>query len=275
MHARIPGGCLAALILPILARAAGVPVVAVSVEPQAYFVDRVAGPLVGVEVLIPPGANEASFEPTMHQMQAISKAVLYVKVGHPHFLFEQAWLRRLADTNPDMRIVDGSAGAAPDEDPHVWVAPSTARVMAKNIEAALVQSLPEHRGELESNLHAFERDIDALDAELHAKLAPYAGRKFLVAHPAWGRFAREYGLQQVTIASEAKEPSPGQIAQLIEEARAAGIRTVFVQPQVSSKEADLIASQIGARVVRLDPLARDWLANLRTVGDALVASFQP
>jgi zinc transport system substrate-binding protein len=275
MSARRLAACLAAALLGAMAHATDKPLIAVSVVPQAYFVERIAGPLVDVEVLVPPGANEASFEPTMRQMQAVSRAVLYLKVGHPGFLFEQAWLGRLAATNPSMRVVDGSAGVPSDVDPHVWVAPSAVRVIARNLEAALADLLPSHRPELAANLAAFEHDIDLLDAELRQKLAPYAGRRFLVVHPAWSRFARDYGLEQMSIEEEAKEPSPMQLARRIEEARAAGIRTVFVQPQVSRKEAEMVASQLGGRVAILDPLAKDWPANLRAVAKALAAAFQP
>jgi zinc transport system substrate-binding protein len=271
---KLLGWMLPALVATA-ARAADRPVVAVSVVPQAFFVEKIAGPLVDVHVLVPPGANEASFEPTMRQMQAVSAAALYVKVGHPRFLFEQAWLARLAAANPSMHIVDGSQGAPADEDPHVWVSPACVRVLARNLETALAFLLPDHAARLAANRAAFEREIDTLDAEIRRKLAPFAGRKFLVVHPAWSRFGKEMGLEQIAIAEEAKEPSARQLAERLDQARAAGIRTVFVQPQVSRKEAELIAAQLGARIVVLDPLERDWLSNLRRVADALAESFQP
>lgn len=269
--------CLLALSALAIAAAAGArPIVVVSVLPQAFFVEKLAGGLVDVEVLIPPGANEASFEPTMQQMQAISRAKVYVKVGHPHFLFEAAWLDRLLAGNSAMRVVDGSAGAPQDaEDPHIWVSPACVRAMAGNIAAALVLVLPDQAAAIGANLTAFQSEIDALDADLRTVLKPYAGREFLVFHPSWGYFAHEYGLVQVSIASEAKEPSPKQLASIIDHARSKGIRDIFVQPQFSRQQADLVAQQLGGRVVVIDPLARDWLANLRLVAEALRRSFQP
>lgn len=251
------------------------PVVAVSVLPQAYFVEKVAGDLVRIEVMIPPGANETSFEPTISQMRAVAVAALYVKVGHRHFLFEQAWLGRLLTENPSIRVIDSSVGLPPnDEDPHVWVAPSSARNTARAVHAALVEVLPRQRASLDQRLAAFEQEIESLEADLHRQLDPFRGRSFLVYHPSWGHFAKEYGLQQLAIADEAKEPTPKQLAAIADRARAEHIHTIFVQPQFSSQQAELVASQIGAKLVSIDPLARDWSANLRKVGAALVESFQ-
>ena len=248
------------------------PVVVVSVLPQAYFVERIAGDLVDVEVMIPPGASPATYEPTMEQMRAASDASVYVKVGHPGFPFERAWLDRLVGGRT--RVVDGSAGVARLEgDPHVWVAPANVRTMAANIERALAEVVPEHRATLEANLAAFEGDIDALDAELRGLLAPHRGERFFVFHPAWGYLAEEYGLVQVAVEHEHKSPSPAHLAEMIEEAREAGARVVFVQPQFPRTSAELIAREIGATVVTADPLARDWLANTREVGRRLAEAL--
>lgn len=243
------------------------PVVVVSVVPQATFVTRIAGERVKVVVMIPPGAGEL-YEPTMADMQAAAEARLYVKVGHPAFAFERAWLDRLI--GPKTMVVDGSAGMSKREgDPHVWVSPAQVRVMARNIEEALAEIMPEERTVFEANLAAFEQEIDTLDTDIRTMLAPCKGKAFFVFHPAWGYFAEEYGLVQIAVEEEGKEPSAAAMAETIEAARAAGAKAVFVQPQFPTRSAQMVADEIGATVIQADPLAADWSSNLREVSRRL------
>ena len=246
------------------------PVVVVSVLPQAYFVERLAGDLVDIEVMIPPGASPSSYEPTIGQLRAMSEASLYVKVGHPNFPFERAWLDKLLSERSDLIVVDcaGDLHEAND-DPHIWLSPGCVRAIAPKIAGALSDLLPERRVDLERKLEELLMDVDELDAEIHALLDPYAGRQILVFHPAWSYFTREYGLQQVAIESEHKEPSPHELTRLIDEARRSGFQVVFVQPQLSRRSAELVASELNAEVVVLDPLARDWLSNMRHVAETI------
>ncbi len=246
------------------------PLVMVSVLPQKYVVDRVAGELVRVEVMIPPGASSHAYEPSVAKMAKLGDATLYVKVGHPHFPFEEAWLEKILAEAPGLAVVDGSAGIESREgDPHVWVAPRHVEKMAIGVEAALEDVLPEHHEPLQKNLAAFRAEIAALDEEIRTLLAEREGGRFLVFHPAWGYFAEAYGLEQVAIEHEHKEPDPHELAELIEHAREEGVKVVFVQPQFDSAAAETLAREIGARVEPLDPLAYDWPANLRRAARAL------
>jgi zinc transport system substrate-binding protein len=239
-------------------------VVAVSVVPQRYVVERIAGDLVEVVVMIPPGASPTSFAPGLGQVRALHDAVLYVKVGHPAFAFEAAWLDALLEDASELSVVSPAPGEGPDAaDPHVWLAPSSVRSLARRVEAALAERLPEHRATLAGNRRRFEAEIDGLDAELRQLFGPLRGRRFLVLHPAWGHFAREYGLVQIAIEKDGKEPDPARLARLVADAREAGIGTLFVQPQIDDAPARVVAGEIGARVVTLDPLAYDWPENLR------------
>jgi zinc transport system substrate-binding protein len=243
------------------------PLVMVSVLPQKYFVERIAGDRVRVEVMIPPGASPGFYEPTIGQLKALSAASLYVEVGHPSFPFEKAWLGRLLTERADLAVTNASAGISHAEpDPHLWVSPRHALEMTRAIAAALEGLLPEHEAELDENLRRFESEVRDLDAKLHALLDEHRGGRFFVFHPAWGYFAREYGLVQVAIEREGKEPDPREVATLIREAREAGVRVIFVQPQFDPASAELIAREISASVEVLDPLAPDWSANLYRVG---------
>jgi zinc transport system substrate-binding protein len=250
------------------------PVVAVSVEPQAYFVEQIAGELVQVVVMVPPGANPATYSPTVHQIQALSDASLYFKVGHAGFAFERSWLDSMLEVKSGLVIVDGAQGSpCTAGDPHLWVAPSGVRVMAANLAKGLERLLPDQQEILQANLAAFQQRIDALDLEIRETLGEQTGRGFLVYHPSWGCFAEEYGLEQIAIERDGKEPSPHDLAAMIDSAKRDGIRVVFVQPQHSERAAETVAEAIGGRVVAVDPLARDWPANLRAVASALRASF--
>lgn len=254
----------------------GRPVVGVSVLPQRYVVERVAGELVDVEVLLPPGANEATYEPSIGQLRALSGAVLYVEVGHPSFAVEQAWLGPLLADAKDVRVVDGSRGVelAPG-DPHYWLVPRHVGAMADSVAQALGELLPGERATIEANRARFRGELDALDAELASTLAPLRGRAFFVFHPAFGYFAREYGLEQVAIEHDGKEPDAREIARLVARAKSEGVRVIFVQPQFDRSAAATVADEVGARIELLDPLAPDWDANLRRIARALVEGLAP
>jgi len=249
-------------------------VVVATVLPLGHFVEKVAGDLVSVEVLLPPGASPATYEPTIRQMTALQDASLLVKVGHPHFPFERAWLDRLLEDREELKVVSGSEGLPHSgEDPHVWVSPAHVRKVTESIARALLEMLPDHRATVETRRDAFLEEIAILDNELRSSLEPYRGRKFLVFHPAWGHFAEAYGIRQISIEHEEKEPGPQELAHLVELARKERVRVVFVQPQFHRASAELVAEEIGARVVVVDPLALNWADNLRKVARAFREAF--
>ena len=123
-----------------------------------------------------------------------------------------------------------------------------------------------------ANLTSLQAELDALNVELAATLAPAKGREFMVFHPAWGYFADAYGLIEVAIEHEGKEPGPAELQKLIDRARGKGIQAIFVQPQFSRRAAETIAREIGAQVVVADPLAADWAVNLRQVAESFAAA---
>jgi zinc transport system substrate-binding protein len=152
-------------------------------------------------------------------------------------------------------------------DPHIWLSPPLVKIQARTILAALQEADPAHRSVYEANFKAFTARIDQLDTDLKNTFAGKKGLQFMVFHPAWGYFAHAYGLKQVPIEIEGKDPKPAQLKELIQHARENGIKVVFVQPQFSTKSAELVAREIGGQVAFVDPLAEDWMANLREVAD--------
>jgi len=252
----------------------------VSILPQKYFVQQICKELADVQVMVPAGANPATYEPKPRQMAAISKARIYFSIAVP---FENAWLKKIAGTNPDMAVIPTDRGIqklpmavhhhheeqAPPEhgtlDPHIWLSPPLVMIQARTILEAMQAVDPVHRSVYESNFRAFISQLSDLDAELRDIFTGSAGRQFMAFHPSWGYFAQAYGLKQAPIEIEGKEPKPAHLRELIEHAREDGIQAVFVQPQFSARSAKLIAGEIGAQVIIADPLAEDWAENLRAV----------
>jgi zinc transport system substrate-binding protein len=258
--------------------------VTVSIVPQAYFVERIGGEHVAVQVMVEPGQSPHTYEPKPEQLVALSQSNVYFSIG---VSFEDAWLERIAAASPGMLLVDTAAcierrhieahdhGDDDDDheedhegenlDPHIWLSPRLVKIQARHMADALAELDPEHAQEYRDNLVAFEAEIDALDAEIRQQLAGLTSAKFLVFHPSWGYFADEYGLEQVAIEVGGQEPSAAELAQLITLAREEGIRVVFAQPEFSTRSAEVIAEEIGGRVLLINPLALDWAENLREV----------
>jgi len=237
-----------------------------SVLPHAYLAERVGGERVTVTAMIPPGASPATYEPTPAQMKTLERARIYVAVGHPLFPFEQTWFKKVLEGRPDLQVVHAAATVdLIEDDPHIWTSPAAAAAQVRAILDALLAVDP--GGEFEYRQRAVEllTEISALDSLIRQQLFPVRGRKFLAMHPAWGYFARDYGLVQVAIEHHFKAPGAREIDHLVEQAVADKIAIICVQSGVDRRAAESIAARTGAKVVELDPLNRELLDNLRRV----------
>jgi zinc transport system substrate-binding protein len=256
----------------------------VSIPPQAFLVQRLAGGIVQVEILLPPAASPATFEPTPKQMAALGRSQLYLQIGAP---FEEAVLAKVADLIPDLPIVDcrhgvklepmengGRDHGARSLDPHIWLDPQRMKIIAATTAKALKKLLPTRAPEIDKHLADLSRDIDRSDRRITAILAPYAGRTLLVFHPAYGYFARRYHLVQKSVEVEGKAPSARRLAVVVDELRGQDIRVLVVQPQFSRSSAERVASALGCTLVVLDPLARDYLANLEGMANSIAEALQ-
>ena len=159
-------------------------------------------------------------------------------------------------------------------DPHIWLSPPLVKIQAHTIMNALQEIDPSHRALYESNFQQFVSQINKLDAELKTILAGKQGLQFMVFHPSWGYFSNTYGLKQVPVQIEGKEPKPAQLKKLIEHAKEKNIKVIFVQPQFSAKSAELVAKEIGGEVAFVDPLAENWSANLYEVANKFKAALK-
>ena len=307
---------LIAVFFSSLSYAGDKPSVFVSILPQKFFVEQIAGDLVKVQVMVKPGASPATYEPKVSQMKQLAASKIYFAVGVP---FEQAWLERIAGVNSQMKIVrtdaniqklameehhhdeDGDSheehdhdvheddhdghdghddhdgyqdGAGEGLDPHVWLSPKLVKQQVTVICASLKELLPEHAALFENNLTRFKGQIDGLDIELREILTNKENLRFMVFHPSWGYFAANYKLIQVPIEIEGKGPKSSQLRELILFARDEGIKVIFAQPQFSTKSAKLVAREIGGQVITVDPLAEDWLTNMKVVAEKFRDAIQ-
>jgi zinc transport system substrate-binding protein len=291
---RLLGGS-ALLLLPALlgvARAAEPPAAFieafVSILPQKFFVERVGGRHVSVSVMVGPGQSPETYEPTPNQLARLAKARIYFGIGVE---FEEVWIKRIVAANPGMRISDmrrgipvrelersqGTATPAARQglaDPHVWTSPPLVKIMAANIRDTLSQLDPAHRAGYGANYEAFAADLDRLDHDIRVLLQSASTRNFMVFHPAWGYFADTYGLQQIPIEAGGKEPGARALARVIEVGKRERVKAIFVQAQFSRRAAETIAQAIGARVVAVDPLAEDYMNNLRQVARQFAEAMQ-
>jgi zinc transport system substrate-binding protein len=256
--------------------------VAVTILPQAEFAENVGGDKVAITVMVPPGANPHTTELKPSQMTEIAKAKMYAKVGSG-IEFELTYMDKIVGINKNMLVVDCSKGIElrasvdPDEpgmDTHIWVSPLNAKIMVQNICDSLVQVDPANKAYYEQNKDAYLQKLDALDQELRSSLANIKNRAFIVLHPAWSYFARDYDLEQIPIEIGGKEPSAQDVARIIDEAKQRNIKIIFASPQFNPQMAEVIANEIGGKVVLIDDLARDYIENLHKVLDEMVQAME-
>lgn len=266
-------------------------VITVSILPQKYFVETLAGDYFEVNVLVQPGQSPENYEPSPSQMRAVSESTAYIQIGAP---FETVWIEKVHAMNPEMVIFDSSAGieriVMPDHfhedeqtnetdheneemDPHIWTSPKLVKTQLENITKLLVQIDPQNETYYQANLAGFLSDIDQLDLELQSELKDLANRKFMVYHPAWGYFAQDYGLEQIAIEIGGTEPSAKEMSQIIDLAKTEQVKVIFVQPEFSVRSAETIAAEIGGKVIPISNLEYNWLENMRSIGKILAESL--
>ncbi len=256
----------------------------VSILPEKYFVQRVGGPHVAVSVMVGPGRSPATYEVTPKQMARLADARLYLRIG---VAFEDVWMERIRAANPRMQVlalqegiplrtvdrIDGGAASSGAKDPHIWTDPLRVEVMAARIRDGLIAQDPAHRAAYEANCQRFRADLRQLDRSIRNRLRGLEGRSFMVFHPSWGYFADAYHLRQIPIETGGKEPGARSLQHTIELGRREKVRVIFVQEQFSTRMAGTVAHALDARVMQVDPLAEDYIANLRHVADVFAQAL--
>ena len=248
--------------------------IVVTIPPQAEFVRAVGGDKVSVSVLVPPGANPHTYEPTPAQLKSISEADIYYIVGSG-IEFELTWVKKLKGINHDMVVIDGSEGIELiDGDPHIWLSPKNAIIMVNNLCEGLIKIDPDNSKYYEANKDRYIVRLRNLDNEIMEKLSGINNRRFIVYHPSWAYFCHDYNLTQIPIEQEGKDPTAQTIEEVIKEARSFGIDVVFVSPQHSTRSAEVIADEIGGETVPINPLSENYIENIKNVADKLAEALK-
>ncbi len=248
--------------------------VAVTILPLADFVKNVGGEKVDTVVMVPPGASPHTYEPTPSQMVKVSKAKVYVKVGSG-VEFELAGMDKILQQNPNLQVIDCSPGVTKmGNDPHIWNSPVNARKMVENICEGLAKIDPDNANYYLESTNSYLWKLDELDNYIHRRLDGFTNRNFMTYHPSFGYFAAEYDLNQIPVEHKGKEPTPKVIQDNIDLAKKYNLEYVFVAPQFAIEYAETIAKEIGGKTVFIDPLPQAYIANMRSVADALAVEME-
>lgn len=250
--------------------------IAVTVEPLAGVVDRVAPGLAEVTVMIPTGASPESYEPSVSDVRAAVSADIYVSVGHDKFAWEATWLAALLEGSGSMVLPASENCELLPDDPHVWLSFECVRELGSRFRDAVAEARPAFADSVRKSFAAFDADLQALADHAEDALGPRRGGRFISLHPAWGYLARDYGLEQLTILDHGSgDAGTAGLAAIVRQARQLGIGSVIVQPQFSAEPARLVAAELGGRVVIVDPLGRDWTATMFEAIDVLASEARP
>ena len=272
----------------------------VSILPVQTFVKAIGGDKITVSLMVQPGNSPHNYEPKPSQMIDIAKADLYFAIDVE---FENVWLPKFHNLNPDMRIIDLADNVqkmqmqekhedeADDahhneheaaernehkhegEDPHIWTAPSNVKIIAKNIYNALKKEDPVNADYYKRNLDIFLASIDETDRLIIDILSSLGDQEsFMVFHPSWGYFAKAYGLKQIAVEVEGKEPKPKELIYILKEAKEEKVKAIFTQPEFSDTVAKIIAKELQIPVVKISPLASNWSENLINIAKTIAGS---
>jgi zinc transport system substrate-binding protein len=277
--------------------------VIVSILPQKEAVEFIGKDKVNVTVLIPPGASPATYNPSPQDLIAVEKADIYFKIGL--LPFEKNNEQNFIELNPELKIINLSDetqlreidsiqslennkeehedhGEETNEehnhshsglDPHLWLSPLNMTIYSNQINSALSELKPEFTELFNENTKEYVFELNLLHSDLTELFSEINQRKFLVFHPSWGYFADEFGLMQIAIEQEGKEPTASELKELIDFALKKNIKIIFVQEQFSVETAKSLAEEINGTVISINPLAENYLENMQFIGNKIVSEL--
>lgn len=256
---------LALLALPLFAK----DLVLVSVPPMKYFVEQIAGDLVDVESIVPAGAGPHSYEPTPKQVEKIKGARIWFQTGEPFEDKIQSALRgvQMVDLCEGLALLAPTCTHCHKADPHIWMSPKLAEKFSRTMASYLEEFLPPEA--IADGLARLEANLAELNREIRAKLRPCRGETILVSHPAFGYLCACYGLTQLSVEQEGREPTPRQLESLIQEVQDAGVHVALIQRQYAAKGTELIAQRLGLRTTLVNPLSENYPQMMHQVADAI------
>jgi zinc transport system substrate-binding protein len=260
--------------------------ITVSVLPLKFFAEKIAGNDFHISVLVPPGSSAENFDPTPRDLVDISKSSMYITTGN--FGFEKTLTDKLLTQNAEIKMIDVSKGmqlitnknhlhngkiCGSGVDPHIWLSPKMAKLMAKNVLDGVSLMYPQYTSTFNKNYQRLIANIDSMDASIQKSLLPYKNKKFIIYHPALAYFARDYGLSQVSMEVEGKEPTTQNLTKLVDLAKKENIHTIFIQKEFDINMAKSFAEEINAKIVEINALSPDWFENMDAITKSLIKSF--
>jgi len=253
--------------------------IVVTVLPQKIFVDKIGGDKVETSVMVLSGSSPHNYSPKPSQMLNVSRADIYFTIGVE---FEEIWLEKFKNQNRELMVIDSSKGIKKNReahhhelDPHVWVNPVNVKIIAQNIANSLIEKDRNNSKYYKENLKTFLIELDSLDLKIKNILEKTTKNSaFMVFHPSWGYFASQYGLRQIAVEVDGKEPKMRALVNLIKEAKKEKIRAIFAQPEFSDKSAQILAKSLDIKVIKASPLSENWSENLINLAKA-IATKEP
>lgn len=256
--------------------------VAVSIIPQETFVKEVAGDLVDVVTVIPPGKSPANYAPSPQELEKLSNSSVYFAIGVP--AEQSSILPKLKDINSNIKIVDmydevkkyyPERESSPGQrDPHIWLSPKRAAIMVEIIAQELSNVDKENGDTYLMKAKNYIEKLKKLDKEIGNLFDKLEDKTFIIYHPSLGYLADDYGLTMISIQVEGKDASPDDLQRVIDTAKKHNIKTVFYQAEIDSRQSRVLADEIGGKTVQIDPLAPDYIDNLKKIAAAITGSHE-
>ncbi len=250
--------------------------VAVSIPPQEFILDKIASNLVDKITIVKPGNSPHLYEPKPSQMEKLSKAKLYFAIGVE---FEKVWLNKFKSLNPNLKIIHSDSNITKYPivngqkkgklDPHIWLDPINLKIIATNMTKALIKEDQVNSKIYESNLNKFLKELDILDKDIRNKLSKLKNRTFLVFHPSWGYYSKRYNLKQIAIEIGGKNPKSKELIKIIKIAKKNNIKVIIAQPEFSTKSANIIANEIDGIVIKVSPISKNVVKNIEKITNVI------
>jgi ABC-type lipoprotein release transport system permease subunit/ABC-type Zn uptake system ZnuABC Zn-binding protein ZnuA len=256
--------------------------IAVTIEPERYFAEKITGNSIKFFSVVPVGQGSETYDPTPQEMVRVGKSKAFFKIGQ--LAVEDILVKSLQRNNPEIQIFDMSEGMVRTQDsccklhghigfdPHIWTSIQGAKIISRNIYNAVILLNKENKSAFESNYNKLSEEIDVLEKYLHEQLDTVKYRCFVIYHPALSYFAEEFNFKQLSIEEGGKEPSPATLIRVIEEAKAANAKVVFVQKEFNTKYAEQIASEIDAKIIEIDLLDYQWEKQMKKISKTLATN---
>lgn len=259
-------------------------VITVTIEPLRYFAEQIAGDKFKIISMVPKGSSPETYDPTPLQLTSLAKSEAYFRIGY--IGFELMWMDKLTGNAPQMQIFDTSKGINLIEDkqnheesengdhhhggiePHVWNSPANVLILADNIYKAFCKLDSKNSDYYAMRLQVLKKEVVSTDKEIKG-LLKNSQKAFIIYHPALSYFARDYGLKQLSIEERGKEPTPAHLKSIIQDCEREKIKTIFVQKEFDGRNAELIATETGTKLVHINPLSYNWKKEMINIAKAL------